>query len=89
MPFYLAGELWRRMVVIVWTPRGAARRIISMRKPMSGNKTTGTNWVDPDDAPELTDAFLSAPMNTRASASSNVADPKLKQYASGSHSSGA
>jgi uncharacterized protein (DUF4415 family) len=26
---------------------------------MSGNKTsTGTTWVDPDDAPELTDAFF-------------------------------
>jgi uncharacterized protein len=27
-----AGRLDRRIVVIVWTPRGSARRIISMRK---------------------------------------------------------
>lgn len=30
--FVTAGLLRGRMVVIVWTPRGAARRIISMRK---------------------------------------------------------
>jgi hypothetical protein len=30
--FVTLGELDARMVVIVWTPRGAARRIISMRK---------------------------------------------------------
>jgi len=26
------GHLWGRMVVIVWTPRGEARHVISMRK---------------------------------------------------------
>lgn len=32
-PRYITiGTLQGRMVVIVWTPRGAARRIISMRK---------------------------------------------------------
>ncbi|WP_297448997.1 BrnT family toxin [Ferrovum sp.] len=32
-PRYITfGELYGRMVVIVWTPRGEARRIISMRK---------------------------------------------------------
>lgn len=30
--FITAGLLDGRMVVLVWTPRGAARRIISMRK---------------------------------------------------------
>lgn len=30
--FVTLGELDARLVVIVWTPRGAARRIISMRK---------------------------------------------------------
>ena len=30
--FITVGYLDRRMVVLVWTPRGAARRIISMRK---------------------------------------------------------
>ncbi len=30
--FTTAGVLDGRMVVMVWTPRGAARRIISMRK---------------------------------------------------------
>ncbi|MGB6450313.1 MAG: BrnT family toxin [Steroidobacteraceae bacterium] len=30
--FISAGQLARRIVVIVWTPRGRARRVISMRK---------------------------------------------------------
>ena len=30
--FITAGRLDDRMVVIVWTPRGRARRVISMRK---------------------------------------------------------
>ncbi|PKR87951.1 BrnT family toxin [Pleomorphomonas diazotrophica] len=30
--FITIGRLAGRMMVIVWTPRGAARRIISMRK---------------------------------------------------------
>jgi uncharacterized DUF497 family protein len=30
--FISAGMLGDRLVVIVWTPRGAARRIISMRQ---------------------------------------------------------
>jgi uncharacterized DUF497 family protein len=29
--FITAGELGGRLVVLVWTPRGSARRIISMR----------------------------------------------------------
>ena len=31
--FVTIGFLRRRMVAVAWTPRGAARRIISMRKP--------------------------------------------------------
>ncbi len=30
--FITVGKLDQRMVVVVWTPRGMARRIISMRK---------------------------------------------------------
>ena len=30
--FITIGRLRKRMVVIVWTPRGASRRIISLRK---------------------------------------------------------
>lgn len=30
--FISAGELGGRIVIVVWTPRGQARRIISMRK---------------------------------------------------------
>lgn len=30
--FITVGKLYERMVVVVWTPRGASRRIISMRK---------------------------------------------------------
>jgi uncharacterized protein len=30
--FITIGRLDRRMVVLVWTPRGVSRRIISMRK---------------------------------------------------------
>jgi uncharacterized DUF497 family protein len=30
--FITIGELGERMVVVVWTPRGDARRVISMRR---------------------------------------------------------
>ena len=30
--YFTVGRLAGRMVVLVWTPRGAARRIISLRK---------------------------------------------------------
>lgn len=30
--FFTAGRLDGRMVIVVWTPRGEVRRIISMRK---------------------------------------------------------
>ena len=30
--FFTAGMLGERMVILVWTPRGEGRRIISMRK---------------------------------------------------------
>ena len=41
----------RRCVGLVWTPRGGARRIISMRFAHAEEET---RWSDPDDAPELT-----------------------------------
>ncbi len=53
------GKLAGRMVVMVWTPRGEARRMISMRKANEREKhAMKTDWVDPDDAPELTDEFF-------------------------------
>ena len=33
-----AGLLRGRMVIVIWTPRGDARHIISMRKPMSASR---------------------------------------------------
>ena len=57
--FVTAGRLDGRIVVVVWTPRGQARRIISMRKANEREiKNTPKPWVDPDDAPELTDEFF-------------------------------
>ena len=40
--FITIGELGQRMVVIVWTPRGAARRIISMRRANDREQTLYT-----------------------------------------------
>jgi uncharacterized protein (DUF4415 family) len=57
--FVTAGYLNGRMVVLVWTPRDGARHVISMRYAMAEKKKPGAaEWVDPDDAPELTDAFF-------------------------------
>jgi len=55
-----AGHLRGRMVVIVWTPRGDARHIISMRYIVMRRKkrvgaSTSKGSLDRDDAPELTD----------------------------------
>lgn len=52
--FISVGMLTGGMVVIVWAPRGKARHIISMNTSLN----TKTTWADPDDAPELTDAFF-------------------------------
>lgn len=41
--FITAGELNGRLVVIVWTPRGDARRIISMRY---GHAREARRWAD-------------------------------------------
>ena len=40
--FITIGELGQRMVVIVWTPRGHARRIISMRRANDREQTLYT-----------------------------------------------
>jgi uncharacterized protein (DUF4415 family) len=43
------------MVVMVWTPRGDARHIISTRHCLRRKKDSGASeWVDPDDASEIT-----------------------------------
>ncbi len=58
--FNTVGVLDARMVVIAWTLRGEVRRIISMMdEPMSENKRVSASWVDPDDAPDLSEADLS------------------------------
>lgn len=41
---------------VVWTPRGEAHRIISMRN--ANEHEIKKTWIDPDDAPELTDDFF-------------------------------
>jgi uncharacterized protein len=41
--FITVGELAGRLVVIVWTPRGNARRIISMRY---GHANEARRWAD-------------------------------------------
>lgn len=38
--FITIGRLAGRMVVVVWTPRGAARRIISLRKANDREQAT-------------------------------------------------
>ena len=45
--------LEREMVVLVWTPRGAAHRIITTRKAMKGNADSPPPGLDRDDAPDL------------------------------------
>jgi uncharacterized DUF497 family protein len=44
--FITVGKLKGRMVVIVWTPRGEARRIISMRKANEREQTRYQNRLD-------------------------------------------
>ena len=44
---------------MVWTPRGDARHIISMRYCHGKEKKSGASeWIDPDDAPEITEEML-------------------------------
>jgi uncharacterized protein (DUF4415 family) len=50
------GLLDGRLVLIVWTPRDAARHVISMRSAVTERKhDTMDDWVDPDEAPEWPD----------------------------------
>lgn len=44
--FITFGKLAGRMVVVVWTPRGAARRIISMRKTNEREKERYAHRLD-------------------------------------------
>ena len=44
--FITVGKLNNRMVVIVWTPRGNNRRIISMRKCNEREQATYQNRLD-------------------------------------------
>jgi len=44
--FITVGLLESRLVVMVWTPRGAARRIISMRKANDREKTLYAQYLD-------------------------------------------
>jgi uncharacterized DUF497 family protein len=44
--FVTAGMLDTRLVVVVWTPRGEVRRIISMRKANEREKALYTRYLD-------------------------------------------
>ena len=44
--FITVGLLGTRLVVMVWTPRGKARRIISMRKANDREKALYTRYLD-------------------------------------------
>jgi uncharacterized DUF497 family protein len=44
--FITVGWLGARLVVLVWTPRGEVRRILSMRKANDREKTLYTSYLD-------------------------------------------
>lgn len=44
--FITVGWLHARLVVLVWTPRGEVRRIISMRKANDREKTLYARYLD-------------------------------------------
>ena len=44
--YITVGKLDERMVVLVWTPRGEARRIISMRKANEREQALYANRLD-------------------------------------------
>ncbi len=44
--FITVGWLNAQLVVLVWTPRGEVRRIISMRKANDREKTLYTRYLD-------------------------------------------
>ena len=46
-------------LLLVWTQRGEAVSImLKKQKNSSGDSTSRKPWVDPDDAPEITDEWL-------------------------------
>jgi uncharacterized protein (DUF4415 family)/uncharacterized DUF497 family protein len=52
--FISIGWLDGRMVVLLWTPTGAGRRVVREDKPTHvSKKPMQTNWNDLDDAPDL------------------------------------
>ena len=51
--FITIGFLEARMVVLVWTPRVGARRIISLRKANEREQKSTHQDFDIDDAPDL------------------------------------
>lgn len=55
--FITAGRLRSRFVVLVCTPRGEVRRILSMRYGHEREDVSST-LTDPDDAPELDATFF-------------------------------
>lgn len=44
--FITVGQLDARLVVVVWTPRGKVRRIISMRKANDREKTFYASYLE-------------------------------------------
>jgi uncharacterized protein (DUF4415 family)/uncharacterized DUF497 family protein len=57
--FVTFGFLNDRMVVVVWTPRGGIVTSSRCERPMDVNKQNiESEWVDPDDAPELDDDWF-------------------------------
>jgi uncharacterized DUF497 family protein len=44
--FITVGWLQARLVVLVWTPRGEVRRIISMRKANDREKTLYASYLE-------------------------------------------
>lgn len=44
--FITVGWLFERLVVLVWTPRGEARRIISMRKANDREKALFAKYLE-------------------------------------------
>jgi len=44
--FFTIGFLDERMILVVWTPRGAARRIISMRKCNAREQAKFRGYLD-------------------------------------------
>ena len=73
--FITIGFLDATMVVLVWTPRDGAHRVISMRKPMNGNDRS-TAPAERDVAPDLStdgwpEKFARAPLRRGRPPSAN------------------